>query len=385
MSLDVKNDKKGIFIMKKHLWTICYSAALFMFTLYIALDTFVISSVYQADASAVNLALFDEQSVDNDRMTEALAVNPAESGEGSSVSEEANSVKTNRVSASRGKTRKTSASQTGPVYEKTSVSEVNLQQVSGSASAGADVSGESLSKQTGTYEDENIKITLKEYSVNGTTVYAADVQLTSARYLRTALANNAYGKNVTDTTSNIAEDNNAVLAINGDYYGAQERGYVIRNGIVYRDTPGKTDVLCIYADGSMGIADPSEVTARELADSGVWQAFSFGPVLVADGAVSIDPSAEVGKAMASNPRTAIGIIDDLHYLFVVADGRTAESEGLSLYELAQFMEQLGAETAYNLDGGGSSTMVFNGELVNMPTTNGRTIKERKVSDIVYVG
>ena len=385
MNLDVKNDKKGIFIMKKHLWTICYSAALFMFTLYIALDTFVISSVYQADASAVNLALFDEQSVDNDRMTEALAVNPAESGEGSSVSEEANSVKTNRVSASRGKTRKTSASQTGPAYEKTSVSEVNLQQVSGSASAGADVSGESLSKQTGTYEDENIKITLKEYSVNGTTVYAADVQLTSARYLRTALANNAYGKNVTDTTSNIAEDNDAILAINGDYYGAQERGYVIRNGIVYRDTPGKTDVLCIYADGSMGIADPSEVTARELADSGVWQAFSFGPVLVADGAVSIDPSAEVGKAMASNPRTAIGIIDDLHYLFVVADGRTAESEGLSLYELAQFMEQLGAETAYNLDGGGSSTMVFNGELVNMPTTNGRTIKERKVSDIVYVG
>lgn len=371
--------------MKKHLWTICYSAALFLFTLYIALDTFVISSVYQADASAVNLALFDEQSVDNDRMTEALAVNPAESGEGSSVSEEANSVKTNRVSASRGKTRKTSASQTGPAYEKTSVSEVNLQQISGSASAGADVSGESLSKQTGTYEDENIKITLKEYSVNGTTVYAADVQLTSARYLRTALANNAYGKNVTDTTSNIAEDNNAVLAINGDYYGAQERGYVIRNGIVYRDTPGKTDVLCIYADGSMGIADPSEVTARELADSGVWQAFSFGPVLVADGAVSIDPSAEVGKAMASNPRTAIGIIDDLHYLFVVADGRTAESEGLSLYELAHFMEQLGAETAYNLDGGGSSTMVFNGELVNMPTTNGRTIKERKVSDIVYVG
>lgn len=367
--------------MKKHLWTICYSAALFIFTLYIALDTFVISSVYQADASAVNLTMFEEISGVSGQDAEVSGANLPENGDGSSGQEETQSKKTNRASASGRKTRRPSSSKTDPAYEKTAVTDVDLQQTSG----GANVSTGSLNEQNGTYEDENIRITLKEYSVNGTAVYAADVQLTSARYLRTALANNAYGKNVTDTTSNIAEDNDAVLAINGDYYGAQERGYVIRNGIVYRDTPGNTDVLCIYADGSMRIVDPADVSAQELADSGVWQAFSFGPALVTDGAVSIDPSAEVGRAKASNPRTAIGIIDDLHYLFVVSDGRTAESEGLSLYELAQFMEQLGAQTAYNLDGGGSSTMVFNGELVNLPTTNGRTIKEREVSDIVYVG
>ena len=89
--------------------------------------------------------------------------------------------------------------------------------------------------------------------------------------------------------------------------------------------------------------------------------------------------------MASNPRTAIGMIDEGHYVFVVSDGRTDESEGLSLYQLAAFMEQLGVETAYNLDGGGSSTMVFNGELVNNPTTTGNSVKERSVSDIVYIG
>lgn len=89
--------------------------------------------------------------------------------------------------------------------------------------------------------------------------------------------------------------------------------------------------------------------------------------------------------MASNPRTAIGIIDNLHYVFVVSDGRTEESEGLSLLELAEFMDGLGVKTAYNLDGGGSSTMYFNGEVINTPTTNGRSIKERSVSDIVYIG
>ena len=94
---------------------------------------------------------------------------------------------------------------------------------------------------------------------------------------------------------------------------------------------------------------------------------------------------EVGKAMASNPRTAIGIIDNLHYVFVVSDGRTEESEGLSLLELAEFMYSIGVETAYNLAGGGSSTMYFNGEVVNNPTTSGRSVKERSVSDIVCIG
>ena len=135
----------------------------------------------------------------------------------------------------------------------------------------------------------------------------------------------------------------------------------------------------------MKVVDPSTVTAQELVNQGVWQAFSFGPGLVSEGKVSVSTDAEVGRAMASNPRTAIGLIDNNHYLFVVSDGRTQESEGLSLYQLAQFMKSLGAKTAYNLDGGGSSTMVFQGSLINKPTTSGRDIRERKVSDIVYIG
>lgn len=101
--------------------------------------------------------------------------------------------------------------------------------------------------------------------------------------------------------------------------------------------------------------------------------------------IAVSDNEEVGKAMASNPRTALGVTEDGHYLFVVSDGRTSESEGLSLYEMAEFMQSLGAVTAYNLDGGGSSTMYFNGEVVNNPTTSGRSIKERSVSDIVYIG
>lgn len=242
---------------------------------------------------------------------------------------------------------------------------------------------------TGTsYTDENIQIKISTVRYDDTDIYIADVKVSSAAYLKTALANDSYGRNVTQKTSVIASAHNAILAINGDYYGANSRGYVIKNGVIYRDTARKNtgyDDLVIYKDGSFGIVNESQVTAQALLDSGVVNLFSFGPALVKNGKIAISQGEEVGRAMADNPRTAIGIIDDLHYLFVVSDGRTGQSEGLSLYELAKVMKEYGCQTAYNLDGGGSSTMVFNGQVVNNPTTNGNRISERSVSDIVYIG
>ena len=235
------------------------------------------------------------------------------------------------------------------------------------------------------YSDGNINVTLSEYRQNDTTIYVADVTVSSPEYLKTALAGGTYGRDITQATSDMAEDAGAVLAINGDYYGAQESGYVIRNGVLYRDKgeSGQED-LVIYSDGSMKVIDEGEVSAQELLEDGAQQTLSFGPALVEDGSISVSEGEEVGRAMASNPRTAIGMIDENHYIFVVSDGRSDESEGLSLYELAEFMQSMGAETAYNLDGGGSSTMYFNGEIVNNPT-GGRGESERKVSDIVYIG
>ena len=236
------------------------------------------------------------------------------------------------------------------------------------------------------YEDGNIPVTITEHRVNDTAVYAADVRLKSAEYLKTALANEAYGKNVTEKTSEIAERNNAILAVNGDYYGSRESGYVLRNGMLYRDTAADgREALVIYEDGSFEIIFEAEVSAERLLSDGAVQILSFGPALVTDGQIAVTESEEVVRSRVSNPRTAVGVIDRLRYLFVVSDGRTGESEGLSLYELAEFMQSLGAQTAYNLDGGGSSTMYFNGEIINNPTTNGRRIQERSVSDIVYIG
>lgn len=237
----------------------------------------------------------------------------------------------------------------------------------------------------GQYSDSKTSITLKQYREYDSNIYVADVTVSDASDLKTALANNTYGRNITDTTSDMAANNNAVLAINGDYYGARQSGYVIRNGKLYRDTSGNRDALVIQKNGEFKFVSESETSASELLQDGALQTFSFGPVLLNNGEISVGENDEVGMAMASNPRTAIGYLGNNHYVFVVSDGRTSESAGLSLYELASFMKELGVKDAYNLDGGGSSTMVFKGEIINNPTTSGRSGEERAVSDIVYIG
>lgn len=322
-------------MFRRHLWAILYTIALVGFTVYIALDTFVLETVY---------------------------------GEIAENTAEATSSVTTAVTE---------------VTEETTVPETTTTPATTEAAVVTEVETVITDNY---YSDGNITITLTEYRGNDTTIYVADVVLSSAEYLKTAFAKSAYGKNVTEKTSSIADSVGAILAINGDYYGTQETGYVIRNGVLYRST-GSSDNedLVIYSDGSFEIISEGDMTAEELLANGAVQVLSFGPALVQSGEISVTVDEEVGKAKTSNPRTAIGIISDLHYVFVVADGRTDESEGLSLYELAEFMQGLGVETAYNLDGGGSSTMVFNGEVINNPTSSGNSIKERKVSDIVYIG
>ncbi len=359
--------------MKKHKFSIIYSIVLLGFTGYMLLNTFVISSAYQTEAGEMNASMFGSDTV------ASLSADSDEESEQTKEVEEDTDETENSTSEESKTTSKKHGKKPGKSSQNSSDTE-SLADETKTLTANTTSDG-----VIDTYTSDGASITITQYTYNGSKVYVADVTLSSAEYLKTAFAERSYGRNITETTSSMAQENGAILAINGDNYGSQESGYVIRNGVIYRDEAGDEDVLCIYADGTMKVIDPDDYTAKELLDSGVWQAFSFGPALIEDGTISVSEDDEVGKAKASNPRTAIGVIDDLHYLFVVSDGRTDDSKGLSLYQLAEFMESLGAETAYNLDGGGSSTMVFGEDVINNPTSTGNSIKEREVNDIVYIG
>ena len=221
------------------------------------------------------------------------------------------------------------------------------------------------------------------------TYFVADVTLTDATQLQSAFAKDSFGTNIIAYTSEIAADNNAVFAINGDYYGFRDTGIVIRNGVIYRDIPARVG-LALYLDGTMRIYDETETTAQQLVDAGVWNTLSFGPALLENGEivsgldnVEIDTNFGNHSIQGANPRTGIGIIDANHFVFVVVDGRSpGYSRGVTLTGYAQIFKDLGCTAAYNLDGGGSSTLYFMGRVVNNPLGKNQ---ERGTSDILFVG
>ena len=239
------------------------------------------------------------------------------------------------------------------------------------------------------YDDGNIFIKIRTGRWLDTTLYIADVRIKDPSLMKTGLAGESFGRNLAENTSSIAERHGAVFAINGDYYGFRASGYVMRNGFLYRSESNTNypygEDLVIWKDGSFEITEEGAFTAEELEEQGAYQIFSFGPALVNHGEIKVVEDEEVERAQITNPRTAIGMVEPLHYIMVVSDGRTEESSGLSLYELGELMQRLGCDCAYNLDGGGSSTMWFNGEVLNKPTTYGDVIAERPISDIIYIG
>ena len=241
-----------------------------------------------------------------------------------------------------------------------------------------------------TYGDTTISIRKVVAGTRNATVtyFVADVVVGDAQELRSAFADNKFGTNIIDDTSTIAAENNAILAINGDYYGFRTSGIVIRNGVIFRDK-GTRQGLAIYRDGTMALYDETTTTAQELVDAGVWNTLSFGPGLLEGGQilhgidkVQIDTNIGNHSMQGNQPRTGIGMLSANHFVFVAVDGRsTGYSRGLTMIEFAQVFKDLGATVAYNLDGGGSTSMYFNGEVVNNPLGKG---DERGTSDILYI-
>ena len=322
---------------KRLIYPVCFGAVLALFTLFVLLDAFVIPREYaSAEKDGDRVARF--LASQTERPEEETEHGP-ETGESHYESE-------------------TSVPETEPAPEYPVITD-------------------------DCYKDEYIEIKIETTRFQNANVYIADIKLASPVFLQTAFAKGKFGKNVKAPTSDVAEEVNAILAINGDFYGARDSGFVVRGGTVYRDTPEDADALIISENGDFSFANEKTSNVYDLIENGAYEILSFGPTLVVDGRITASDGK--GRSSKDNPRTALGQIDENHYVFVVVDGRTDKSDGLSISELGALMKKIGCKNAYNLDGGGSSTMYFNGRVVNSPTYTGETITERSVSDIVYVG
>ena len=234
----------------------------------------------------------------------------------------------------------------------------------------ADRFTDSVTVTENSYTSPDISITVDEVNEENLTYYVADIYVRDITCFQTALAENTYGSGFRDSIEDMAVLNNALLAVNGDYYGNTTEGVVIRNGVIYRANPTDCDVCVLYYDGSMKVMPGSSFSVEEVVEDGAWQAWTFGPALLDAGGNPITAFASTSRITNANPRTAIGYYEPGHYCLVVVDGR-GESSGISLPRLSRLFDTLGCNAAYNLDGGNSSIMVWGNEVINNPSGGGR--------------
>ncbi len=265
-------------------------------------------------------------------------------------------------------------------------------EVSG-ADAAADITGLTLRERFAEYFTEEPEINSTSYTSPDISVqisevhdtehgskpfnaYIADIHVASVDHLQTGFPNG----HRTAPAEVIAEDNQAVLAVNGDFFRKINNGLIVRNGTVLQDSEGTADICVLYQDGSMRTYAPGDYSCKEILNQQPYQVWSFGPELLDEDGAPKEEFNTSSYIYKLHPRTAIGYYEPGHYCLVVIDGRSmGDSNGATLRVLASVMADLGCSAAYNLDGGGSSTMVFNNTVVNCPSDSGR-----KISDIVMI-
>ena len=222
------------------------------------------------------------------------------------------------------------------------------------------------------YKSGNINITVSKIEEDGIIYHVADIYITDIRYLRGGFSHGVYSAR-SAPISETASLYNAVVALSGDHYRARYEGIVVRNGVLYRESRF-ADVCVLYTDGVMATFADEDFDLEAESEKGIWQVWSFGPMLLDNGQAMTQFNSELQRA---NPRSAIGYFEPGHYCFVQVDGRIESSRGMTLEELSQLFADLGCTAAYNLDGGQSSGFVWQGELQSYPYN-------RPVSDIIYV-
>ena len=237
------------------------------------------------------------------------------------------------------------------------------------------------------YETDKLKVSIEQKKKDGMTYFVCDIRLTDVSQFRTAFAGDDFRSGIYEAVSDIAGRYSPVLAINADFCRYHREGVIIRNGeVLRRQNIKKHHLLVVDENGNLSAqtdrSGKQGLVANKLEQQNTWQTFEFGPVLVENGEAAELPLKSFYITCNDGyyePRTAIGQIGPLHYIVIVVDGRrTGYSTGASMPQLQQLFLDEGAQFAFNLDGGGSTTLYFLGEVINMPSSG----KQRSDSDVI---
>lgn len=217
------------------------------------------------------------------------------------------------------------------------------------------------------------------------TYYVVDLYVNKVTNIKTNVALNSSNNMTVREVDEQAEEVGAKLAISGDsfLYIEGKGGCIVRNGVRYRDKSITRDYCLLYLDGTMKCVSGTDFERdKEFYTTNLWQSWVFGPSLFYSNGKPITDNDDfnIDGITVKNPRSAIGYVAPGHYVLMLVDGRqSGYSCGATMKELAAFMYDEGCQVAYNLDGGQSAALYYNGAYVNKPYNGGR-----KIGDIIYI-
>ena len=236
------------------------------------------------------------------------------------------------------------------------------------------------------YSGPNLGVVVTHHEYEGekgpVAYHVAEVWIGNIDCFRAGLAVTPPRFHMGASLAKMAEEQNAVVAVNGDFCSYSFGGIAVRNGVAWSILRGDVDICALYRNGVMETMIARDFDLNAAIERDVWQVWTFGPWLLNDDGTPREiPYTSIPEIhlVGRNPRTAIGYFEPGHYCLLVVDGRQpGYSVGVTLDEMAQIFSDLGCRAAFNLDGGGSSMMYFRGELISQVSSG----SPRNLSDCV---
>ena len=234
------------------------------------------------------------------------------------------------------------------------------------------------------YCDETILVIAWKEAINNSACSFVEVKIAHGSQLRRALSDNTYGSSVYMYPTQMAQNANAVVAINGDFYGHRSCGITVYQRQLYRFNPRSLESCFFTASGDMIFTHVGELNTEDevkkfVQDNDITFSVSFGPILVENGEKKTTNTYLVGEVDIHYSRAAIGQVDKLHYLLMSINEEGVYKNRVTINQAADLIYAKGVPNAYALDGGQTATIVMNGETFNRPDWG----NERIMTDIIY--
>ena len=226
----------------------------------------------------------------------------------------------------------------------------------------------------GNYQSENVSVLISSGREGKSNYHLADICVQDLSCFVTTLSSGEFRGKTQSVYEMFDATPGAVVGMNGDFYAYHLYGPVVRNGETFVDSVNKDwDIAVLLSTGELITYPNNTLKKDELAGMSVYQTWVFGPALLdEDGHAKTKFRSQV---QANNPRSVLGYYEPGHYAFLTVDGRSRESDGMSMKELSALCESLGFASAYNMDGGQSSVLLSPAGAINIPYRGGRSVSD----------